>query len=107
MPSSRQVRITRTAISPRFAIRTFSNTALLPRAYRFPLEQGCGPTGYRAGMVSRALPSGSANDDPMLSGHAPRGAVPFAEPERLAVVDSTNRYLLDLVEHGLADGPRS
>lgn len=40
----------------------------------------------------------------MSAGPPPPPAVPFAVPVSLQVVDSTNRYLADLVRTGLADG---
>ncbi|MGO9877857.1 MAG: biotin--[acetyl-CoA-carboxylase] ligase [Acidimicrobiales bacterium] len=39
-----------------------------------------------------------------MTGSGPCVPVPFAVPERLQVVDSTNRYLVELVRTGLRDG---
>ena len=74
MPSSRQVRITRTAISPRLAIRTFPNTVSSGSAERTPYPTAVSePT--RTWTISR-----------------------FAE------LDSTNRYLLDEARAGAPEG---
>ena len=40
----------------------------------------------------------------MVGGAADGRPVPFLVPERLQVVDSTNRYLVDLARAGLSDG---
>lgn len=50
----------------------------------------------RGSPGEQATSGGAAADRPLV--------VPFAAPERLVEVDSTNRYLADLVRRGLADG---
>ena len=44
------------------------------------------------------------NDDPLTGRRSGGAPIPFAVPERLEVVDSTNRYLADLAGSGLAGG---
>lgn len=51
---------------------------------------------HRGSSGEQATSEGDKGDCPLV--------VPFAIPERLVEVDSTNRYLADLVRHGLADG---
>src|SRR3954468_24792706 len=80
MPSSRQVRMTRTAISPRLAMRTLLNTC----------------------------PSGCSGDRSPYPTAVP-GPARISEPgrwrvERFAELDSTNRYVLDAARGGSADG---
>src|SRR5436309_2492429 len=79
MPSSRHVRMTRTAISPRFAINTFV-------------------MGSGTGSYPKWVP-------PSLG--EPRrvyGGTRFAEAEWFAEIDSTNRYLADAARAGAPDG---
>src|SRR6058998_3219432 len=78
MPSSRHVRITRTAISPRFAMRIFESTTVLEvadwrgRILRAMGEEPANPIGWRV--------------------------------RRFATLDSTNRWLLDEARRGAAEG---
>ena len=74
MPSSRHVRMTRTAISPRLAIRTLRNNGVPSR---------------RPGNRS---PYPTAVPDP---GRTSNGPQRFGDVRRFAEIDSTNRYLLD------------
>src|SRR5262245_34207003 len=80
MPSSRQVRMTRTAISPRLAIRTFENTC----------------------------PSGSSGDRSPYPTAVPAPARTSERGpwrvERFATLDSTNRHALDAARQGAPDG---
>src|SRR4051812_33305560 len=83
MPSSRHVRMTRTAISPRLAIRIFESTG----------TSAGGKTGRR---ILRAVPDPQATPQPVPGR--------FAEVRRLPETDSTNQEALDAARAGAADG---
>src|SRR5579862_107109 len=81
MPSSRHVRMTRIAISPRFAIRIFcSNLAPFDR-----------PTKRR---ILRAMPDAAATWSPAPLLVARLRDTRFGEIRWFTCIDSTNRYLL-------------
>src|SRR5580658_8568223 len=86
MDSSRQVRMTRTAISPRLAIKTFVSTTA---------QSGRGSPA-EAGWVTVIL------DEPTRRMAA--ATTRFRDIRELAEVDSTNRYLLDLARSGAPEG---
>src|SRR5215213_6935956 len=86
MPSSRHVRMKRTAISPRLAIRIFESTG----------TSAGGKTGRR---ILRAVPVPQATPQPVPGR--------FAEVRRLAETDSTNREALDAARAGAADHQRA
>src|SRR6476469_4959346 len=81
MPSSRHVRMTRTAISPRFAMRTLRNNGVPSR------------------RPGNRTPYPTAVPDPGRTSHGPRWHV-----RHFPEIDSTNRYLLDEARGGAADG---
>src|SRR4051812_1143547 len=83
MPSSRQVRMTRTAISPRFATNTF--------------VIGLGTASYPKRV------STSANEPPKELKRVD-GSIRFGEVQWFAAIDSTNRYLVEQVHAGAPDG---
>src|SRR5690606_20204293 len=77
MPSSRQARITRTAISPRFAMSTLENTPYLPlmdferakaalAGLRFADLRWVAATGSTNDDVRRWLTEGSAGPEPVV-----------------------------------------
>src|SRR4051812_5690717 len=81
MPSSRHVRMTRIAISARFAIKIFwSNLAPFER----PVER----------RILRSMPDAAATWSPAADLVARLSGTRFHDVRRFAVVDSTNRYLL-------------
>src|SRR5262245_34433101 len=90
MPSSRHVRITRTAISPRLAIRIFESTA--PRN----AESG---TAAEERRILRAMA-----DRPATQGPAATLRPDHFTVEHFASVDSTNSWLLDAARDGAAAG---
>src|SRR5580692_10569135 len=113
MPSSRQVRMTRTAISARLAIRTFWNTQRLSRGDRADENHHTG-TARRVGAMCadrprRAEPARST--EPAVAGAelsftatpGPAGTR-FGPVRRFAEIDSTNRYLLDAARAGAPEG---
>src|SRR3954465_8589224 len=83
MPSSRHVRMTRTAISPRLAIRIFESTG----------TSADGNTGRR---ILRAVPVPEATPQPVPGR--------FAEGRRLRETDPPNRDALDAARAGATDG---
>jgi BirA family biotin operon repressor/biotin-[acetyl-CoA-carboxylase] ligase len=89
MPSSRHVRITRIAISPRFAIKIFcSNLAPFERL----MER----------RILRSMSDAAATWSPAADLAARLAGTRFHDVRRFAVVDSTNRYLL--ADAALPDG---
>src|SRR5713101_1257209 len=78
MPSSRHVRMTRTAISPRFAMRTLLNTAPQWSGDKSP---------YPTAVLEGVSAGGGRSDGRWLV-------------RRFAEVDSTNRYALDAARAG-------
>src|SRR5262245_4155547 len=86
MPSSRHVRITRIAISPRLTTRIFDGNG-----------NGFGPSVPGTGRrILRSMPDPAANPN-----HRGRGRW---DVRHLASIDSTNRYLLDEARAGAAAG---
>src|SRR5689334_4563246 len=79
MPSSRHVRITRTAISPRFATNTF--------------VIGLGTVSY-----PKWVPGPDAEPRHL------NGVTRFSQVEWFAEIDSTNRHLADAARSGAPDG---
>src|SRR5690349_4421742 len=87
MPSSRQVRMTRTAISPRFATNT--------------LVIGLGTVSYPKRVSERV------SEPPGESTRASKrvdGTTRFREVQWFAEIDSTNRYLIEQARAGAPDG---
>src|SRR6185437_4492198 len=82
MPSSRQVRMTRTAISPRFAMRTLRNNG-------FPSRRHGNRTPYPTAVPDSARTS--------------HGRERW-DVRRFAEIDSTNRYVLDEARQGAPAG---
>src|SRR3954468_18859701 len=81
MPSSRHVRMTRIAISARFAIKIFcSNLAPFER----PVER----------RILRVMPDAAATWSPAPDLVARLQGTRFHDIRRFACIDSTNRYLL-------------
>src|SRR4051812_38161434 len=87
MPSSRHVRITRTAISPRFATNT--------------LVIGLGTASY-----PKWVPGPDAEPRDVSTGTAYRvnGGTRFSHVQWFAEIDSTNRHLADAARAGAPDG---
>src|SRR5262245_49271237 len=90
MPSSRHVRMTRSAISPRFAIRTFAGTAHLVLGSTVSYED--------RSPALRLVTTGSSRDPSRAA-----GSIAF-DVRRVGTVDSTNRVLLDLARRGAGEG---
>ena len=89
MPISRQVRMTRTAISPRFAIRTFFSTPCPFVAGREPPPR-----------ARRDLQSGHSHTPPRVGAMSHRGY----EIEHFETIDSTNTHLLERARQGAPAG---
>ena len=66
-----------------------------PRANGLPVRE-C--------SVEQAIRERHCGDTAVTGGGSDEGPVPFAMPERLEIVDSTNRYLVKLVSAGLPGG---
>src|SRR5689334_20610138 len=92
MPSSLAVRMTRTAISPRFAMRILLGSILSPNS---------GPEGL---LILRIVDRDDLNPAPGPDLVARLDGTRFSDVRALATVDSTNRLLLDEAAAGAPEG---
>src|SRR4051794_36690221 len=91
MPSSRHVRMTRIAISPRFATRIFCNKV--------------GPFDQRARRrILRSMPEAPASWSPAPDLARRVAGTRFGDIRLFTRIDSTNRYLLSEAAGLLAEG---
>src|ERR1700736_6657794 len=101
MPSSRHVRMTRIAISPRLAIRIFVSTAAYPKGERADAAK-CRRSLSRD--VARREGAMMMPLDPAVWSDQNLAGARFHDVRWFACIDSTNRYLLQCASEGALEG---
>src|SRR5260221_13306387 len=101
MPSSRHVRITRIAISPRLAIRIFESTAAYPRGERADAAK-CRRSSSRAAV--RREGATVIPREPAVWSDTRLAGTRFRDVRWFERIDSTNRYLLERASEGSPEG---